>query len=127
MGTERRSLIEEIVEEQKANESEGSLLIEEEESDEGLIGTINETQMQKQIIAVPQITPSNDNSPMVNSVSYSYAESIGLPEDEKKDEKKNKVKDKLRKQREDLKKKMEEEMELVRMGTMDASTPTDYV
>merc|ERR1712176_49034 len=43
--TERRSLIEEIVEEQKANESEGSLLIEEEESDEGLIGTINETQM----------------------------------------------------------------------------------
>merc|ERR1712176_1647784 len=89
---ERQSLIEEIEDEQKENGlTEG--------------GTVNETQM----IAAPQVTPIGNNS-------LSYAESIGLPEDEKKDAQKRKTMDDLRKQREEL---MEEEMELVRMGTMD--------
>merc|ERR1711997_392764 len=108
----RQSLIEEIEDEQKANGlSEGAF-----DSGDGMVGTMNQTQM----IAVPQITPSGDNGPMVTSMSYSFAESVGLPEDEKKDAKKRKVKSDLRKQRENLKQvtskkdKAEKELQMMR-------------
>merc|ERR1711997_1356477 len=83
------------------------------DSEDGLVETVNQTETH-------MITPAGDNGPMVTSMSYSFAESIGLPEDEKKDAKKKKVKSDLRKQRENLKQvtskkdKAEKELQMMR-------------
>merc|ERR1712228_506580 len=116
---ERNVLIAEIQEEQKRAGLEGD---DDAVSEDGLVET-NQTQIQNQITATPQIQESSQNNAVTTSVSYDY---LTFEEDERKEMEKNKMKDELRKKRSDLESN-ESEMELVKMGTVDVTTGSTVV